>query len=52
MPGNRPRAGTRMILRNRGMPSGFGRMTAPLIEVAMRRAMTKDLARLKALLER
>jgi Polyketide cyclase / dehydrase and lipid transport len=43
--------GTRMSLRNRGSPSGFSRMTAPLMERAMRRAMTKDLARLKALLE-
>ena len=45
-------AATRMTLRNRGNPSGFSRMTAPLMELAMRRATTKDLARLKALLER
>ena len=44
--------GTRIRLRNRGNPSGFGRLTAPLMERAMRRATTKDLARLKALLER
>ncbi len=44
--------GTRMTLRNRGNPSGFAKMTAPLMERAMRRATTKDLARLKALLER
>jgi uncharacterized protein YndB with AHSA1/START domain len=44
--------GTRMTLRNRGNPSGFARMTAPLMERAMRRATTKDLARLKELLER
>ena len=31
---------------------GFGRFAAPLMEGAMRRATTKDLARLKALLER
>ncbi len=43
---------TRMTLRNRGNPSGFSKMTAPLVELAMRRATTKDLARLKALLER
>ena len=43
---------TRMTLRNRGNPSGFSKMTAPLMELAMRRATTKDLARLKALLER
>ncbi len=42
---------TRMTLRNRGNPSGFAQLTAPLVERAMRRAMTKDLARLKALLE-
>ena len=43
--------GTRMTLRNAGEPSGFSRVTAPVMEVAMRRATNKDLARLKALLE-
>src|SRR5688500_5563251 len=43
--------GTRMTLRNAGEPSGFAKVTAPAMEVAMRRATTKDLARLKALLE-
>lgn len=42
---------TRMGLRNRGQPTGFSRLAAPLIEAAMRRANGKDLARLKALLE-
>ena len=42
---------TRMTLRNRGEPSGFSRVVAPLMAVAMRRATTKDLAKLKALLE-
>jgi len=42
---------TRMTLRNRGNPSGFARLSAPMMELAMRRATTKDLARLKALLE-
>jgi uncharacterized membrane protein len=42
---------TRMTLRNRGTPSGFSRVAAPALERAMRRATTKDLARLKALLE-
>jgi uncharacterized membrane protein len=42
---------TRMTLRNRGEPSGFPRLAAPLMERAMRRANRKDLARLKALLE-
>jgi uncharacterized membrane protein len=44
--------GTRMTLRNRGNPSGFAKVTGPLVERAMRRATTKDLARLKSLLER
>jgi hypothetical protein len=44
--------GTRMTLRNRGNPSGFAQLTKPLMERAMRRATTKDLARLKSLLER
>ncbi|QZY28859.1 SRPBCC family protein [Nocardioides coralli] len=42
---------TRMTLRNRGNPSGFQGLAAPLLEKAMRRATTRDLARLKALLE-
>ena len=42
---------TRMTLRNRGNPAGFSRMAAPVMELAMRKATTKDLARLKALLE-
>ena len=42
---------TRMTLRNRGTPSGFSRLTAPMMERAMRRATTKDLERLKTLLE-
>lgn len=42
---------TRMTLRNRGEPSGFAKVAAPLMAAAMRRAMTKDLARLKGLLE-
>jgi len=43
--------GTRMTLRNRGNPSGFSRVAAPVLQTAMRRATTKDLARLKGLLE-
>ncbi len=42
---------TRMTLRNRGEPSGFARIAAPLMAAAMRRANRKDLACLKALLE-
>ncbi len=44
-------AGTRMSLRNRGEPSGFVGMAAPVMAVAMRRANRKDLAALKAILE-
>jgi len=43
---------TRMTLRNRGEPSGFSRLAAPFMARAIRRANGKDLARLKALLER
>lgn len=43
--------GTRMTLRNRGEPSGFFSMAAPLMSMAMRRATSADLARLKTLLE-
>lgn len=43
--------GTRMTLRNNGEPSGFARMATPVMALAMRRAMTKDLAALKRRLE-
>jgi hypothetical protein len=42
--------GTRMTLRNRGEPTGFGKIFAPFMASAMRRANQKDLAALKALL--
>jgi Polyketide cyclase / dehydrase and lipid transport len=42
---------TRMTLRNRGEPSGFSKVGAPLVSRAMRRANTKDLRDLKAVLE-
>jgi uncharacterized membrane protein len=42
---------THMTLRNRGEPSGFAGVAAPLMSAAMRRANQKDLARLKSLLE-
>lgn len=44
--------GTLMTLRNTGRPSGFARLGAAVMEKAMRRTTTKDLARLKAILER
>jgi uncharacterized membrane protein len=43
--------GTKMVLRNRGEPSGFSRLAVPMMASAMRRANRKDLASLKALLE-
>jgi hypothetical protein len=43
---------TRMTLRNRGEPKGFSKIVGPLMASAMRRANRKDLAQLKALLER
>jgi uncharacterized protein YndB with AHSA1/START domain len=42
---------TRMTLRNRGEPSGFKKIAAPVMARAMRRAMTKDLECLSAILE-
>jgi hypothetical protein len=42
---------TRMSLRNRGEPAGFANLAAPVLATAMRRANTKDLARLKQILE-
>jgi uncharacterized membrane protein len=42
---------TRMRLRNRGSPTGFSRLMSVLMVPAIRRANTKDLARLKSLLE-
>lgn len=46
-----PDGGTRMTLRNRGQPSGFSKLAAPLMASAMRKANRKDLDQLKALLE-
>ena len=43
--------GTRMELRNAGEPSGFARISAPVMAAAMRRANNKDLRALKRLLE-
>ncbi|MGW5699691.1 SRPBCC family protein [Amycolatopsis japonica] len=44
-------AGTRMTLRNRGTPTGFTKLAAPLLATKMRHANTTDLHTLKALLE-
>src|SRR4051794_36560680 len=44
--------GTRMTLRNSGQPRGFAGAGAGVMELAMRRATTKDLRRLKKILER
>ncbi|SRR5258706_8420926 len=43
---------TRMTLRNRGEPSGFSKVAAPMMAKAMRRANANDLRRLKSILER
>lgn len=42
---------TRMTLRNRGESRGFGKLGAPVMAAAMRRANRKDLEQLKRLLE-
>lgn len=42
---------TRMTLRNQGEPTGFSKLTRPLISIAMKRAMTQDLHQLRAILE-
>ena len=44
--------GTRMQLRNRGEPAGFGKIAAPVMRAAIQRENRKDLARLKQVLER
>ncbi|MBV9000698.1 MAG: SRPBCC family protein [Solirubrobacterales bacterium] len=46
-----PDGATRMSLRNRGEPSGFAAVTAPVMARAMRKANEADLRRLKELLE-
>jgi uncharacterized membrane protein len=46
-----PDGGTRVTLRNRGMPAGFARWLTPFMSFAVRRANQKDLATLKTRLE-
>ncbi|HVH64135.1 MAG TPA: SRPBCC family protein [Candidatus Dormibacteraeota bacterium] len=43
---------TRMTIRNRGEPSGFASVAAPMMSAAMRRANLKDLANLKKIVEK
>lgn len=44
-------ASTRMVLRNTGSPAGFSMLAGPVMAPIMRRAMRKDLRKLKELLE-
>lgn len=46
-----PGGGTRMTMRNRGRPTGFSKLVAPMLAASMRRANQRDLATLKSLLE-
>jgi uncharacterized protein YndB with AHSA1/START domain len=47
-----PGGGTHMTLRNRGQPSGFANLAAPLMSAQVRKATSKNLALLKTILER
>ena len=50
--GNRRGWRSRMMPPEPGNPSGFSRLVAPFLTLAMRRADRKDLARLEEVLER
>jgi len=46
-----PSGGTHMTLRNRGEPSGFANLAAPLMAAQMRKSTGRDLRLLKSILE-
>jgi uncharacterized membrane protein len=46
-----PEGSTLMTLRNSGEPTGFTRIAVPALKMAMRHENSKDLAKLKSILE-